>query len=203
MQRKSKRVRVRRGKWKDRVHLLPGEGMGERFTDLWHTHRWSTQREPLCPWKIAAWPLFQLSLPLCNCHGWGLNTYTHTHTRTRTYTSSGFILQTREVKGQTHLREEAREGEMESSHMKEYKSRTASSVLCVCSCSNISMCVCVKFFYLPRCRERESEGERKRERKPEALINHKLSLQWRNVSWKSCPWFNSLQSGKEKPVRCE
>lgn len=72
------RERVRRGKWKDRVHLLPGEGMGERFTDLWHTHRWSTQREPLCPWKIAAWPLFQLSLPLCNCHGWGWNTYTRT-----------------------------------------------------------------------------------------------------------------------------
>lgn len=74
------RERERCGKWKDRVHLLPGEKMGERFTDLWHTHCWSMQREPLCPWKIATWPLFQLCLPLCNCHGCSLNTHAHTCT---------------------------------------------------------------------------------------------------------------------------
>lgn len=190
------RVRVRRGKWKDRVHLLPGEGMGERFTDLWHTHRWSTQREPLCPWKIAAWPLFQPSLPLCNCRGWGLNMYMHAHTHT--HTGSDFRLQTREVKGQTHLREETRE--RESSRTKAYKSCII-CVICLLLLKHFDVCLCS--FYLPQCRERESEGERMRERKPEVLINHKLSLQWRNVSWKSCPWFNSLQSGKEKPVRCE
>lgn len=76
--RKRERERERCGKWKDRVHLLPEE-MGERFTDLWHTHCWSMQREPLCPWKIATWPLFQLCLPLCNCHGCSLNTHTRTH----------------------------------------------------------------------------------------------------------------------------
>lgn len=103
--------------------------------------------------------------------------FKHVHARTHTHTGSDFRLQTREVKGQTHLREETRE--RESSRTKAYKS----CIICVmCLLLLKYFDVCLYSFYLPQCRERESEGERMRERKPEVLINHKLSLQWRNVS---------------------
>lgn len=53
-------------------------------------------------------------------------------------------------------------------------------VMCLLLLKHFDVCLCKDFTF--HNVEKEGEGERKRERKPEVLINHKLSLQQRNVS---------------------
>lgn len=155
-------------------------------------------REPLCPWKIAAWPLFQLAGPLCNCHGCCLNTLQDNN-------AAGWTSQLQAEWLQESLTWYKSRRKKKKS---EFTTRLQRTRLVFCRLfKHCDVCLCKVFFLVPSTGE-----ERARERvgaRDEMCVlawgDHKSqwSLQQCNVSWESCVWFNSLKSGgqKKKPVR--